>query len=116
MFGTLPSGTMGTPDPDSPLPLFAPSAAAISCNSFCGSFSHALNSGTQGLSSNLRRDAHIASKGISSYELHFVDFDGAARPACAQRLLNLLGNILRFRTGHRERTNKADKILLRDVF
>src|SRR5260370_12276453 len=45
--GTLPSGTIGTTSagPFPPPPEFAPSAAAISCNNFCGSFSHCLNSG-----------------------------------------------------------------------
>ena len=46
-FGTLPSGTIGTPSAPCPPPPpeVAPSAAAINCNNFCGSFSHCLNSG-----------------------------------------------------------------------
>ena len=45
IFGTLPRGTIVPPFADSVSPLCAPSAAAINCNSFCGSLSHALNSG-----------------------------------------------------------------------
>src|SRR5579864_2339095 len=45
-FGTLPSGTIGEPSAEAlPPPLLAPSAAAINCKSFCGSFNHCLNSG-----------------------------------------------------------------------
>ena len=45
-FGTLPRGTIGDPSAATcPPPELAPSAAAINCNSFCGSFSHCLNSG-----------------------------------------------------------------------
>ena len=41
-----PMGAIGTPSPAfAVLPAFAPSAAAINCNNFCGSFSHCLNSG-----------------------------------------------------------------------
>ena len=44
--GTLPKGTVIVPGAACPPPpALAPSAAAINCNNFCGSFNHCLNSG-----------------------------------------------------------------------
>jgi len=72
--GTLPSGPSELrPGETCPPPACAPSAAAINCNNFCGSFKPLPGTPVLGLRRDLRRDAHISRQRISRHELHFID-------------------------------------------
>ncbi len=120
---TLPSGTMasGVPAPPVPplypRPEFAPSAAAINCNNFCGSFSHCLNSGPSVWAAICAAMLTSPVSGIGGHKLHFIDLDRAtvllAPPSAS---LICLATSVRFRSGDGKGAHQANEVFLGDVF
>ena len=119
--GHTPSGTMGTPSaapcPPPPPPAFAPSAAAINCNSFCGSFNHCLNSGPSVWAAICA--AMLTSPVSGSAATNFTSLILIVLPSLpppTERFFDLLGNVLCFRSGNRESAYQAREVFDRYVF
>ena len=111
MFGTEPMGPR--PFPPAPPTFFAPSAAAINCRSFCGSFNHCLNSGPSVCAAICAAMLTSPVDGSAAMNLtsliRMVDFGLSPK-----MLFDLLGDILCLRPAYGKCADQADEIVFRD--
>ena len=73
-----------------------------------------LEFGAERLRCELRGDGNFSGRGIGGDELHFVDFDGRIL-VFAERLLELLGEILRLRSAHGKGGDQTGKVIERNL-